>query len=257
MEVLLSGTDFPHENGEFSHRKTTPYYGVYCFSTPFLYEHDGTLCRGEPGDLLINPPGTVVYHGPISKDTSFTNDWMHISSDFGKLLARYPIPCNTAVALGPQQFLSAAIRQISAEQLLMRPGFQEKVDCILTQMVIDLFRICSRGPVRTPEARIESARDTILQAPERQWSLEEMAALSGYSPSRFSALYTARYGRSPKADLLETRFAMAKQQLIYSDLSISAIAAACGFQSLYYFSKFFRQRTGLSPSAYAAMHRQI
>ena len=83
-------------------------------------------------------------------------------------------------------------------------------------------------------------------------SLEEMAQLSGYSPSRFLALYKTCYGISPKAELLQARLSMAKQMLSYSDLSITAIANACGFQSVYYFSKYFRKYTGTAPSQWGA-----
>ena len=250
MQVLLSGTDFPHEKGDFSPRKAVPFYGLYYFTTPFLYERDGVLHRGNPGDLLINPPGSVVYHGPVSREDSFTNDWMHISADFGALLERYSIPCNTAIAIGRQNIIASAIRQISSEQLLQQPGFQEKTDCILAQMVIDLHRLYARGLEQTSEIRIVTAREAVLSAPERPWSLEDMARLTGYSVSRFCALYTARFGCSPKTELLETRLAMARKMLAYSDLSVSSVAENCGFQSLYYFSKYFRQHTGLSPTKY-------
>lgn len=250
MQVLLSGTDFPHSKGEVSVRKTVSFYGVYHFSTPFLYEKDGGLCRGKAGDILINPPGSVVYHGAVSPEDSFVNDWMHVSQDFGQLLQRYPLPCCTAISLGPQKLLSTAIRQIRTEQLLKQPGFREKTDCILTQLVIDLHRLYNQSLEQSAELPIVRARETILSHPERSWTLEEMAALTGYSVSRFCALYSARFEKSPKAELLEVRLSMAKDRLAYSDLSVSVIAAGCGFQSLYYFSKYFRQRTGLSPTGY-------
>lgn len=250
MQVLLSGVAFPHERGYFSGRSVNSFYGLYYFTTPYLYERDGTLHQGNPGELLINAPGSIVYHGPVSQKDSFTNDWMHISSDFGMLLQRYPIPCNTAIAIGPQNLLVAAIRQVSAEQLLRQPGFREKIDCILTQMVIDLHRLYTRSLEQTSEIRILSARDRVLCAPEHPWTLEEMAQLSGYSVSRFSVLYRARFGRSPKADLLEARLAMSRQQLAYSELPVSAIASACGFQSLYYFSKYFHRHTGCTPTEF-------
>ena len=254
MQVLLSGTDFPHRKGEMSVRKTVSFFGVYYFTTPFLYEQNDVLRRGNSGDLLINPPGSVVHHGAISTEDAFSNDWMHISADFGRLLERYPIPCNIAVPIGNQRVLSHAIRQINREQLLEQPGFQEKCDCILTQLVIDLYRLYTRSLEQSSEIPIVSAREVILSAPEKFWALEDMAKLTGYSVSRFCALYTARFGKSPKAELLDIRLAMAKDRLVYSDLPISSVAAGCGFQSLYYFSKYFRQRTGLSPTQFREKH---
>ena len=254
MQVLLSGTDFSHRKGEMSVRKTVSFYGIYYFTTPFQYERDGILCRGNAGDLLINPPGSVVYHGAVSMAESYTNDWMHVSDDFSQLLQRYPLPCCIAIPMGSHRILYNAIGTINREQLLEQPGFQEKCDCILTQMVIDLYRLYTRSLEQSSEIPIVSARETILSAPERLWTLEDMAKLTGYSVSRFCALYAARFGKSPKAELLDIRMAMAKDRLIYSDLPISTVAAVCGFQSLYYFSKYFRQRTGLSPTLFREKH---
>lgn len=257
MEVLLSGTDFPHEPGEFSAPKRVSYYGIFCFTTPFVYDRDGVLCRGEAGDLLINPPGSLIYHGPADPEESFRNHWLHVSADFGLLLQRYPLPLNSAFPLGGQGILPAAIRKLNAEKFLRRPGWQEAVDCILTQTVIDIYRLHLQSLEGTGEARLGKARDAFLAAPEQPWTLEAMAKLSGYSPSRFSALYAARFGVSPKAELLAARLSMAKQMLCYSDLSVTAIAAACGFQSVYYFSKYFRRHTGLSPSQWTADSGQL
>ena len=254
MQVLLSGTDFPHAPGEFSPHKTMPYYGVYCFRTPFVYLHEGRMVRGEPGDLLINPPGSIVCHGPVSDEESFTNDWMHISADFAALLQKYPLPCDRAIPMGDPAVLSAAIEKIHAEQLLDAPGSRELVDCTLTQLVISLYRRYLRGPSQSPSARLEATRSEILRSPEKPWTLAQMALRSGYSPSRFSALYVQQFGISPKAELLQARLSMAKRVLRYSDLSVSSVAALCGFQSLYYFSKYFREQTGMSPSAYARDH---
>ena len=78
-----------------------------------------------------------------------------------------------------------------------------------------------------------------------------MAALCGYSVSRFSVLYKEQFGCSPKQDILNARIELACRMLRYTGVSITEIAAACGFQSIYYFSKYFKKVTGLSPKNYA------
>ena len=116
--------------------------------------------------------------------------------------------------------------------------------------MIDLSRLFRKSVLQTPIERIEAARDAVMRSLEKPWSLNEMAKLCGYSQSRFSALYSARFGCSPKADLLSARLENARQMLLYSGLSVSAIAEANGFQSIYYFSKYFKKQTGLSPSEF-------
>ena len=254
MRVLYSGVDFPHKNGEFSPRRAYEDYGVFHFSTPFVYEQDGVLRWGEAGDLLITKPGDMVWHGPCSNNESFTNDWMYITEDFGALLAQYPIPTGKTIPIGRQRRVADAIDAAEAEQLLKNSGYAQKVDCILTEMVIDLYRLHQKSEEQTPTLRVEQIRDTIMQMPQKQWTVEEMAAMSGYSVSRFCWLYKTRFRSSPKGDLLQKRLAMAKQQLKYSNLPVSVIGENCGFPSPYYFSKYFKKKTGLAPVEYRKQH---
>ena len=99
-------------------------------------------------------------------------------------------------------------------------------------------------------SRIESTKELISQNLSKDWTLQEMAELSGYSVSHFSSLYVQRFGLSPKADLIQSRIQLARQLLYYSGLSITEISKQCGFQSIYYFSKYFKETVGMSPSEY-------
>ena len=55
---------------------------------------------------------------------------------------------------------------------------------------------------------------------------------------------------TPKEYLLRLRLEKAKQLLLYSALSIKEIASTLDFFDQYHFSRFFRTRTGYSPTAY-------
>lgn len=99
-------------------------------------------------------------------------------------------------------------------------------------------------------SRIEATKELISQNLSKDWTLQEMAKLSGYSVSHFSSLYVQRFGLSPKADLIQSRIQLARQLLYYSELSITEISKQCGFQSIYYFSKCFKETVGMSPSEY-------
>ena len=83
-----------------------------------------------------------------------------------------------------------------------------------------------------------------------------MAENCGYSVSRFSALYKERFGISPKQDVLAARIQLASKMLIYTGASVTEIAALCGFQNVYYFSKYFKESTGFSPKSYIAHHQK-
>lgn len=252
MKFLYGATDFPHKNGEFCIRASYEYYSVCCFSTPFLYEKDGKLLEGRAGEIIVNAPGEPVYHGPKTSEESFTNDWLRIGGeDLRSLMEKYDIPTSTRLRHNNPMLIKNVVKKARRELALKQDGYQEKIDCILTDMVIELHRAGVKNRnADTPQDRIETVREEVMQSLEKPWDLKTMATLCGYSPSRFSALYKEVCNCSPKADLLEARMRLAEQMLKYSSLSVSSIAKECGFENIYYFSKYFKLCHGVSPSEY-------
>jgi len=81
-------------------------------------------------------------------------------------------------------------------------------------------------------------------------SLERLAEISSLDPTYFHKLYTSAYGKTPAQRVLMYRITAAKIALVENELSLSEIAARCGFSSHSYFSSKFKQVTGKSPTQY-------
>lgn len=259
MDILYCENNFTHDQGEFSPRNKFPAYFISSFSTPFVYEHGTELLDGEPGDFILMPPNTICCQGPINSESAYINDWMCLSGeDFEALLARYPLPIGKTFRTGKPYLLKNCIAAVNEELMLQRIGYQEMISTIITKTIIEMHRLYRQQKYAdTPFNRIEAARETFISQLERDWTLQEMADLCDYSPSRFSAIYNERFGCSPKADLINQRIALSKQLLAYTSLSITEIAERCGFGSIYYFSKYFKEREGRSPKAYINSTRKF
>ena len=258
MNVLCCGIDFPHNVGEFCDKAIKDSYFISRFSTPFVYESDGELLTGNPGDILLMPSGTIIYHGPQTNDEVFINDWIYVSDeDIRPLLDMCPLPEKVAFSIGDSLLLKNCIAQIHEELLLKHAGYEEMISAVLTKTIISIYRLyqkCQKTDLST--LRIEAVREAFLRHPEKDWTLQEMADMSEYSVSRFCSLYSKKYGFSPKADLLAHRINLAKQLLLYSDCTVTEVSNYCGFKSIYYFSKYFKEKEGCSPSEYARLSRQ-
>ena len=81
-------------------------------------------------------------------------------------------------------------------------------------------------------------------------TLEQAAAVSGLSPSRFSHLFREETGESPMAYLRRLRLENACLLLADTDEPISRIGEILGFGSPSQFCQSFRLHTGMSPSQY-------
>ena len=80
---------------------------------------------------------------------------------------------------------------------------------------------------------------------------DDLAALSGVSTVYFRKLFTKKYGVSPMKYVHRKRIEKAKNILESEYVtSISDLAEFCGYSSVYYFSKAFKQETSCSPTEY-------
>jgi transcriptional regulator GlxA family with amidase domain len=84
---------------------------------------------------------------------------------------------------------------------------------------------------------------------EEPLSCAEIGAAAGLSNRQLERLFRHHVKRSPARYYLELRLQRAKALLQYSDMSVSSIAAACGFNSLAHFSRSYRSWSGKPPRA--------
>ena len=256
MEFLLYGTDFNHKVGEFSNRKKSPSWFISQFLTDFVYEKNGKLLKGNAGDYLIIRKGEEIYHGPTDELTcGFVNDWVFLDGDdFTWLITEYRLPIGVAFSVKGNNSFKNVINKIHKELSFCSVGYKQKCNNVITDFVIDLYRdYISNG--KTADDRLEYARGEIISNYAKNWTLSEMAKLSGYSVSRFSALYKEKFKTSPVNDLIYERIEKAKKLLLYGNLSVSECSDMVGFSTIYYFSKFFKQKEGVSPSEYLKINK--
>ena len=251
MKILNIGIATAHSPGEFCTRNIFSHYTVSCFATAYRYEKNGEILSGGVGDIVINTPGAAVYHGDFADDGGgFVNDWMYIDgNEMSELLKKYPVPLNIAIRTGNKYFLRSYTDNINDEMIMKKIGCGDMIQSIVTQMVIDLHRLSNSGAADNKQ-RLSKARYAIIKNPEREHSVESLAKLCGYSSGRFSHLYRDTYGITPMQSVINERINMAKSLLEYGGLSVSDVAAACGFANIYYFSKCFKKKTGAAPSEY-------
>jgi AraC-like DNA-binding protein len=66
----------------------------------------------------------------------------------------------------------------------------------------------------------------------------------------FRKIFNESFGTTPKQYILSLRIEEAKRLLDEGISSVSAISDACGFSSVYHFSRAFKSATGMTPTEY-------
>ena len=84
----------------------------------------------------------------------------------------------------------------------------------------------------------------------RDISIERIAEELHVSRSYLTSRFSAEMGLTPARYLANIRLSQSKELLSTTASPIAEVAAACGFQDSYYFSRFFKVNTGMTPSQY-------
>jgi AraC-like DNA-binding protein len=86
----------------------------------------------------------------------------------------------------------------------------------------------------------------IHEAPEKQWSLEEMSALALMSRSKFADVFKRTVGQSPGDYLIDWRIIVAKD-LLKKNKPVALVANAVGYENGSALARVFRKKLGISP----------
>ena len=90
----------------------------------------------------------------------------------------------------------------------------------------------------------------LKENPDRQWRLDDLAAIVNLSLGRLAHLFKSEIGISVQQYLTQLRLEKAKYELEMSFLSIKEIAAAVGFPNVGRFTASFKAAVGVTPREY-------
>lgn len=134
------------------------------------------------------------------------------------------------------------------------PGYQPLVAGMVVHLLGLVFAL-SRQRTLTDERGdqqqlVQKAKVLIRELAQSKTAIQEVAAKLQTGYSHFRKIFKKHTGLAPGQYLNQLKIERAKSLLLYSDKRVKEIAYELNFESENYFSKFFRQKTGLSPLAF-------
>jgi two-component system response regulator YesN len=97
---------------------------------------------------------------------------------------------------------------------------------------------------------VTKAKNYIKQNYKKEITLDQLAEKLNVSYGYLSVLFKEKVGLSFSEYLNEVKITAAKQMLTESDCKIYTVAYEVGYNNPYYFSRVFKQKTGLTPRQY-------
>ncbi len=103
------------------------------------------------------------------------------------------------------------------------------------------------------EPSVSAAKHYIEKNYMTDISRQQLAQLSGFNDSYFSTIFVKETGWSYSEYLNRIRMDRAKERLLGSSLTLQEIAGHVGYASGEYFSRKFKQQTGITPGAFRSL----
>ena len=102
---------------------------------------------------------------------------------------------------------------------------------------------------------VKTAKEIFDSCFDETIDLRELAGSLYISPDYFRHIFSKSLGESPLAYLIRRRIECACELLKSTDQPIGEIAARVGLENVYYFSRLFRKRHGMTPTEYRRRSR--
>lgn len=133
-------------------------------------------------------------------------------------------------------------------------GAEVEARLILKQLMIYLLRCDHSDRSAQPQTsmtlqtQLLEIANYIREHPANWFTIAELASRAQLSPRYFSAKFKQIIGVSVQEYEIASRIQRAEFLLHYGGLTVAEAADSLGYQDIYYFSKQFKQQTGLNPS---------
>jgi AraC family transcriptional regulator, arabinose operon regulatory protein len=228
---------------------TGDYLFMYLYD-PEIVNEGKTIRHDREKLLVIWPPGEMHRFGNARKP--WLHSWMHCEGGrIAPLLQESRLPLNRIIPLPDpsvfEKYLIAIYNEITA--------YRKEDAVIVENLFHNLVRELSRQ-IRGEEEflflrpAIQKAKAFVEAHYTKPLMVNDLASMAAMSESHFRSEYRKCAGLSPMAHVIELRMLEAAMLVTNRNLRIREVAAAVGFDDLYYFSKRFKKRFGVSPRAY-------
>ncbi|MCP5144969.1 MAG: helix-turn-helix domain-containing protein [Gammaproteobacteria bacterium] len=187
-------------------------------------------------------PATVGLVVTLAAET--LDEALQPSEGLRQVLARAAVISATAAVTGTMTELAQTFggRDFARAQIL-----RSLAGLLLGQVARQLVAADDNGPANATPPLLNRFETLLDQHYAEHWSVADYADALAISPTHLTRISRLATGR-PATRMIEERIIReARRNLVYTNLSVSAIAYALGYADPAYFTRVFTRATGLSP----------
>ncbi len=211
----------------------------YCVAFDPRVAEDTLRSMITPADRLLEDPFNERYQPVQFFETTYRHDFA-VSPLLRRLEAAVENGCE------PHAWFEEHFRFLAARLLTTHRDVYREIDRLPPARAstrLEIFR------------RILVARDFMEANLDRPVSGNDIASVACFSPFHFLRSFKYVYGETPHQYLTRRRMERAQDLLLQTEMPVTSICFALGFESLGSFSNLFRRHAGVSPDRFRRQNR--
>ncbi len=224
-----------------------PRYGTltYVIEGAMRYVVEGRWVAVRPGGVVVLRAGTDK-RAAVGLRAHAAGYSVHF--DLAPKTGFQPIGPTSVIQPGLDSDLLALFEELDATWLEKEDDAAPlRAEGLFLLVLSRLQRLATRG-IGQGDRRVETIKRHLLEHMAAPVDSETIARRVGLSPVYMGLLFKREVGLSLRNYANRLRVRRAMDMLRAGTFSVSEVAAQCGFEDLYYFSRVFKRWTGVPPT---------
>lgn len=264
--VVHSMGFFPNASNHYIDRPLGcgEYILIYCTKGKGWFVLDGIKHDVTPNQFFILPAEKAHRYGSPNDD-SWTIYWVHFKGNkaaeiYAKILNVCTLEVNDNSRMDDRrnlfdELLNVMEAQITDESVMyVNLCFSQLIASFLLPNIFSQAKYSEEKEGNT--FFVSKATHFMNENIDKQIKIEELASLFACSPSYFYRKFVKETGYAPLSYFHSLKIRRASEMLANTQLKIKQVAIKLGIDDAYYFSRLFKNVTGISPSDYVKKHRK-
>lgn len=253
VQVNYCGYYHRRDKANANHRTLHNWY-LYLINYRQFPKSDSKLLE-ERQFVLRRPDTPFPFYLPGNETVGYY--WIYFTGNFvEQLLKDCDLEPDRIYTLqeDQMQLLRQRFADLFTEAAKKRFGYQNMVASHLISILVQLGRYSQDEAAKVAQQSRRRMEKSLLYIQgnfsDCGLSIAGLAAREHLSESRYRELFRRTFGISPSEAIAQTRISNACHLLQTTNMNITYIANCCGYQDIAYFSRLFKQKTGVSPTDY-------
>jgi AraC-like DNA-binding protein len=223
---------------------------VYITKGEGVFGAEGKTYRVIPGSLLLILPGIKHFYKPIF-EIGWHEYWAGFKGEFYAKLLEEGIFSREHIFfdVGLHNDIVSIFSQIFDEVRTQQPLYQIKACSGILTLIAELLTHERRsGQPNYYQKIVEKAKYLIEANVFNAINVPSISEQIGVSPSKLNEIFKTYTSMTPYQYYIHIKIHKAENLLEQDDVAVKEVAFNLGFEDQYYFSRLFKNKTGVAPS---------